>query len=77
MKIGIVCGVLGFLMVGGMMIYDHFTSGSSSSGSNGPDLYDHRTWDYDGDGKMDDKETRDYLEFKQEMEKEARRQTNK
>lgn len=57
------------------LYYDHNNnsddSHSSHYSSDDKDLYDYKSWDYDGDGKMNEKETKDYLEFKHDMDKAA------
>lgn len=42
------------------------TGCGSSSNSGEKDLFDAKSWDYDGDGKLNDKEQKDYGDFYQD-----------
>lgn len=52
----------------------------SSGGTNyqkSDDLYDYKSWDYDHDGNMNDKEATDYIEFRNQMDNVAHREMQK
>lgn len=74
-RVSIICGVLGTILLV-YVLYNDFTSETSSSRSSDKDLYNYSTWDYDGDGTLDGKEMKDYQNFKSEMNKERNRRYN-
>lgn len=74
-NLGKVCLVIGFILAFVLGVYT-LTSDSDSFSSKDKDLYDYRSWDYDGDGNLDGKEMKDYQNFKSEMNKERNRRYN-
>ncbi len=56
--------ILAAVIAAGMMSVFTGCGGGSSSG--GGDLFDADSWDYDGDGKLNNKEMGDYADFYQD-----------